>query len=561
VPAAAAPAGGDPARTRTWILRAWMEQGRSNDTLDALDALSKAGVAGVEMSYLYGMAFARRAEGYLADGVTDSSVQMNFDDATRFLKEAVEADPERYRDAWLPLARASWYVQDFDGARWAADRAVEERPDAPDAWVLRGRIAMAQFAEAEGTEPGSAAAEALWRDAVSSFARAVELHGAHAGELDEAGRLALAEAATQLGHAWLWRAQTAEATDAYASAIAWDPQGFDYGQALQALRALPDDAMDERPRGFAAALELARERFVARGVPDDPAAPTLDWWLGWARFDDGDYAESEAAFTDALARSPELANAWFYIGLTRTYRKDHEGALAALRTGWEIDPVDLTANIAHTGASAGGTVRAFEGLMGWCATQEPPRNLDAAFLAEMLAAAQPTEPRHWNNLGLFLRDEGESLEIAAYRKEAPEPDPAVLADLYRRSFDAYSRALELVPDDPQLINDTALMLDYHLGGEPAEVEALYRHALELVEARLATAELSEDDRARFEQTKSDIGVNLHRLLNPEAAAAEAAAAEAAAAAAKAAAEAEPKMDEPQDPAPQSDSGTPPEDGG
>ena len=64
---------GDSLHTRMWVLRAWMDQGRSNDTLDALDEL-RSRHAGPEMKYLYGMAFARRAEGHLAAGVTDSSI-------------------------------------------------------------------------------------------------------------------------------------------------------------------------------------------------------------------------------------------------------------------------------------------------------------------------------------------------------------------------------------------------------------------------------------------------------------------------------------------------------
>jgi tetratricopeptide (TPR) repeat protein len=127
----------------------------------------------------------------------------------------------------------------------------------------------------------------------------------------------------------------------------------------------------------------------------------------------------------------------------------------------------------------------------------------------------PEEPRYWNNLGLFLRDEGERLEIDAHENKTPAPDPALLEDLYGRAYAAYQRALELHPDDPQLICDTAVMLTYHIGGEKTEVEAMYRHALALVEARLAASDLTAEDRARFEQTRDDIGVNLKALLQPE----------------------------------------------
>ena len=53
---------------------------------------------------------------------------------------------------------------------------------------------------------------------------------------------------------------------------------------------------------------------------------------------------------------------------------------------------------------------------------------------------QPNNANHWNNYGLMCRDTGE----------------------YEEGFRAYKRAMELVPDDPRLVNDTALMLQYHL---------------------------------------------------------------------------------------------------
>ncbi|HEX6882796.1 MAG TPA: hypothetical protein VF530_05410 [Planctomycetota bacterium] len=504
--ARAAAAEGDSLRTRMWVLRAWMDQGRSNDTLDALDELDRAGVKGVEMSYLYGMAFARRAEGYLADGVTDSSVQNNFLDATGLLGEATAADPQRFRDAFLPLARAAWYVSEFEIARAAADRAVELAPDSAAAWLERGRITMTQFAEASADEPEGARAQALLAEARDAFQRALAAAGTPA---DEAGALLLADAALQLGHTCLWLRAGPEATEAYGIAAAWNPQGFDYAQVLESLRGVPRDLADDRPSGFRAALEGARALRAELGLVDDAGAGTLLWWLGWARFNEGEFAGAEEAFQASLALVPEYVNAWFYVGLARQYGKDSEGALTAMHAGWDADPAAMVA----AASGAGGALRAFEGLLAWCAEQEPPRNLDAAFLAEMLAEAMPSEARHWNNLGLFLRDEGERLEIAAYRKKEPAPDPALLADLYGRSFLAYQRALELNPDDPQLVNDTALMLHYHLDGDPADVETLYRRALDRTDELLA-GELSEDDRARYAQTQKDIAFNLKALLDP-----------------------------------------------
>lgn len=496
----------DSPRTRMWVLRAWMDQGRSNDTLDALDQWNRSGPKGQDLDYLYGMAFARRAEGLLASGVTDSSVEMNFVDANALLKQSVAVDGARYRDAWLPLARAAWFTQDLATAQAAAEQAVAVEPANAQAWLARARIAMSQFVIDEGSEAGGPAAEAGWARAIESFEKGLALLGTPA---DAVGEAEVARAATELGNAYIWRQRGPEASAAFARALALAPASFDYGQTWQLLAGLPTDS--DLPTGFGPMLELAREQREAAGKLGGSESGVLLWWLGWARFNDGRWAASEEAFQQGLALAPEYTNAWFYVGLARHYAKDSAGAMEAMHRGWDADPASMVTTVAN----AGGAQRAFESLLAWNAAQEPPRNLDAAFLAEMLTQAQGDQPRHWNNLGLFLRDEGERLELEAYKNKTPEPDPALLADLYGRSFKAYQRALELTPEDPQVINDTALMLHYHLDGDVAEVEATYRRALELIELKLAESDLPEEDRARFEQTKKDIGVNLKALLEPE----------------------------------------------
>ena len=511
--ALAAEQDGDSLRTRMWVLRAWMDQGRSDETLAAIDALDRAGTKGLEMSYLYGMAFARRGEGAVASGTLDGSVEMVFQDAVKLLQEVVAAQGERYPDAYLPLARSAWYTRDLETARAAADEAVSLAPEASEAWLARGRIVLSQYVAAESESAASARADELWGMATGSFRRAIELLGSPNTEF--AAR-SLAGASTDLAHALLWRQKTAEATEAFANAIAWAPEVPDYAEMQRLLGGAAAHGDDEAPVGFRAALESGRARLEERraaagGTGDpDPRAGTLLWWLGWARFVDADWTGSEEAFAACLARAPEITNSWFYVGLARQYRKDSEGALAAMHAGWDAHAETMVS----TARGAGGSLRAFEGLIGWCMSQTPARNLDAAFLSELLTRALPGEARHWNNLGLFLRDEGERLEIEAHRRKEPRPD-ATLSDLYERSYAAYQRAHELAPDDPQLMNDTALMLQYHLRRDLERAEAMYRRSLELCEQRLAAMDLSADERALFEQTKSDASGNLAFLLAPE----------------------------------------------
>jgi tetratricopeptide (TPR) repeat protein len=296
--------------------------------------------------------------------------------------------------------------------------------------------------------------------------------------------------------------------------MTWAPGTFDYRQAQEFLGGAPKRSDSDSLLGFRAALEAAHGASLENGGATGLEGGTQLWWLGWARFLDADWKGSEEAFQASLACGPEFTNAWFYLALARQYSKDSAGALAAIHSGCEAD----AATMVSAAQGAGGSLKAFESLIGWCAMQEPALNLEAAFLAELLTQAFPEEPRHWNNLGLFLRDEGERMEMGARHGGGAEPDPATLADLYRQSYAAYRRALELNPDDPQLLNDTALMVQYHVDGDPAEVEAMYRRSVALLAELLADPALSPDDRARFEQTKSDVSGNLERLLSEKASA-------------------------------------------
>ena len=83
--------------------------------------------------------------------------------------------------------------------------------------------------------------------------------------------------------------------------------------------------------------------------------------------------------------------------------------------------------------------------------------------------------------------------------------------VYRRAFRAYSRAIELVPDDPQLLNDTAVLLHYHLDEYDAAL-AMYARSIELAESVLAEPALPPPERERFETSLKDAKENQTALL-------------------------------------------------
>ena len=71
----------------------------------------------------------REAEEQLAANALQA-LDMNFGTAIELLGSATEVDGERYRDAFLPLARAAWYSGKLELARGAAKEALRRYPSA-----------------------------------------------------------------------------------------------------------------------------------------------------------------------------------------------------------------------------------------------------------------------------------------------------------------------------------------------------------------------------------------------------------------------------------------------
>ncbi|MEW6071939.1 MAG: tetratricopeptide repeat protein [Planctomycetota bacterium] len=480
-------------RTEMWTLRAWMEQGRVNDTLDRLDALEREGHAGADLDYLFGMAFVRMAEQKIAQGATDATLQMNFEDAVARLKTAVAADPVRYRDACLALGQAAWYAQDLETARAAIDRAVGFYPRDGGTHLMQGRIALSQFqvarGEAAAPEEWSEAAQGHWSAARAAFTAAMECLGAPAKDTKAQGLLGTA--AKELGHTLVWKGMRAEAADAYAVALAWAPHLVDLGQ----MRGLLYEEGAEVPLGlFLAALEKGEAGFVNVFGERNPADATVHWWIGYTNLELGRYEASEKAYLAAVTKHPAYVDSWYYVFLGRYDRQDWDGAAEAILRGWQTDPPALL-NATRAGDAGANAER-----VAWVAAQLLQKGgiHEAAMLYEICAETNSQSVDYWNNLGLLLRDEGDLL-----RQASETPDEAVIARLNERALAAYLRALDLDPANPVLLNDTAVIYHQYVQRDFERALAMYRRAQETAAELLARTDLSKEDRTAYETAQRD----------------------------------------------------------
>lgn len=487
--AQAAQADGNTLKTRTWVLRSWLAQARINDTLNELDQLAKSSTA-PELDYLYGVAFALDARASIASNSTGPFTGEKIADSLRFIEKALAADAARFRDATVLACWSAWQLQEFDRGRAAADAAAKHWPQNPESFYQLGRFALAQYERDHLDEAKKLAADAHRKTSRAALEQAATML---AGATSADARATLARVSVDLGHIFALDKDTARAVEAYARAIGNDPTLVNYSQLLSALG---QEAM-------LAALEAGEKAFVANWGADNVADAGLLWWLGWSRLQQKQFPEAEQAFAASVKKVPAYVNCWLYIARCRYSTKDFGGAVDALVRYFELDARDLGASLTQ---DFNFNLPMLDFLVGWCATQKPPRTEHAGVLSEAQAIAKPDELRYWNNAGLFYRDAGEP-----FRRSADEAKQTRAAELFERAYESYSMALSLAPDDPAILNDTAVMLHYYLDRETERAKEMYKRSNARAAELLKKPDLSRDERELYQTALRDSANNLAKL--------------------------------------------------
>lgn len=480
-------------RARMWVLRARFEQAQQIfDAFDEVDELA-AQNEGPDLDYLYGIGSYFKAKKFLADGVTDASVGFAFKDAQQFLQSAVDADGDKYYDAWYPLADAAWMNQDPGAAGPAIERAAEVRPSDPGVKFLQGRVAFSLYTNKKAEDEKAAAK--LLKASIRHLKSTLDLIGENKRHAPMIGAVH-----KQLGIALQWNEDEEGALAAYAASIAWDPNGFEYGSYWGSL------GLDK----IILLMEQGARQYSDIFGANNSGDATLLWWLGNAYNAKGEWKLCEETYLKCVQKWPAYSDSWFYIGMARYKAEDYDGAIDAWHENWKANANGLVASI-QSNQQLHLDILTY--VIGKCAEKgQPPGregayNVKAAWLSEVRCAVDGDNWEFWDNWGLFARDGGAFLWS---RNSKPE-DRETAAALYDQAWAAYQAAMKLAADKPHLMNDAAVILHYYLERDYDLAIELYEKSHALAAKQLAAGGLSEADKALAELAHRDSKNNLAAL--------------------------------------------------
>ncbi|MBK8100852.1 MAG: hypothetical protein IPK26_27510 [Planctomycetes bacterium] len=460
-----------------WIVAAGRclgRAGRFNDALDLLDAKRQAMPGALDIAAMMARTLLLKAErdpGAIAPGQL-------LVDAAAMTATILQTDAN-HEDARLIRAQALYMQGDRDGALTETEEAVRRHPHRPGAHVLRGRMAIEQFrrllAQRQEQRPeGQADADlvaAIDRHrtmARESFTKAAELDATRAFP-----HLALGDLAVEDG-------KSKDALQHYGNALLVDPDAQAPVPWIE-----KELAWEPRVRWFADLLT----RYRARGDAVPAKAATLRWHQGRAEFEGAQWRAARQSFATVLTDNPTFVNAGYYAAIAAFRLEDHDGAEAAAAKFAAAGATAFADILRAMSVESRGEVAAMLQFLADRAWQQ--KRIDHSRDLNHVIACLRDSADAWNNYAFLCRETGQ----------------------FHDSLRGYLMALEREPGSPQLLNDTGVILQYHLATPEnlAKAREYYQQALQAAAAMLARKDLGELDRQRATQARGDAEQNLAKL--------------------------------------------------
>lgn len=360
-----------------------------------------------------------------------------------------------------------------------ADMGVEKHGSDPRAFMQRGRV---QVASANDTTDEKKKRE-FFAAAIEDYRAASKADRKQAAACIKLGEtIILAEYAQEKPDAAKARKDAAKA---WADALKRDRAAVDLSTMCQWLHG--------------EAVPLLESIDESKGKD-----ATMAWYMGYAQYLGGaaNWDEIRRHFEHALELEPTMYNCHYFLAdgaFQRGVMLQNEGDDSRADNAYYYSAVHWGKYVEYQGpvhrngvlAAADGGAAAIAQLK-WLAGKAMSRNgfETGIQINKWITETTPADVEAWNNLAFLYRDSGQA----------------------EKSLAAYAKTAELAPEDPQVLNDWAVIYHYYLKTEDEKAKDLYRKAIKLAEEILADGVgLSDDDRGRIQIGLRDAKNNLRKL--------------------------------------------------
>jgi tetratricopeptide (TPR) repeat protein len=449
-------------------------------------AIASLADAGVEKSghpqamTAYGIYKLRDAEAQVASGrIKGLAINDAFLEAAYVLEAAAQiaGAPASAFENW---AEALLNGGDLGNALRAAETGVSNYPDQASSWIQKARVEVASANNAT-KKPTKLK---MFKAAVADYRKATKLDKKGAFSCIKLGETLILEAVAKGNKGNPDKARK-EAAKIWSEALKRDQSAVDLSAMCQWLAA--------------AAVPLLDKIDTSKGKD-----ATLAWYKGYAEYSGQprDWAEVRKHFEKSLELSPGMVNSWFFLaqgafdeGVRVQQEGDNERAnkayrYSAMAWGRYVEGNAQGHRNAVLAAVDGGksTIEQLKWLAGKAVMNG---DFDSSIRINLwITQTTPADVEAWNNLALLYRDSGQAA----------------------KALPAYAKAAKLSPEDPQVLNDWAVIYHYYLKTDDAKALDLYEQAIKLAEERLNDGVgMSDEDRQRIQIGLRDARNNLAKL--------------------------------------------------
>jgi tetratricopeptide (TPR) repeat protein len=229
-----------------------------------------------------------------------------------------------------------------------------------------------------------------------------------------------------------------------------------------------------------------------------PKEVLLYWYRGMAYYNKGAefWSNVHSDFNKVIELNPAFTNAFFFLadgafkrGVMQSTAKDDIKAKKAYNFSGKYYALylkDFGANHTQSVSQSGGLLAECQ-RMNFLASFTDYEH--AIIILEWATSNAPDYLDVWNNLAFLYRETGQS----------------------EKSLAAYQQALSIQPDDPQIMNDLAVIYHYYLETEDEIALELYRNAIIRAEEILSAENSAGDDLSLVKVALRDARNNLSKL--------------------------------------------------